>query len=164
METKVCVRCGTERPVADFPLRTVGGTRRGTCAPCRNDDRTKCNERHPERLAAERKRRDPVKRAAQWKRWAARTPSYVPFAKWNREHKAIKAEIGRAHWAVRKAIRNGELTRPSQCEACGKTARIEAAHEDYSRPLDVRWLCHSCHVRWDNKEPKTIGLPVLAGG
>ncbi|MFQ6047992.1 MAG: hypothetical protein ACE5K7_01350 [Phycisphaerae bacterium] len=49
----------------------------------------------------------------------------------------------------------GHITRPSVCEECGATDRkIEAAHYDYDEPLRVRWLCRSCHVRWDRREPK----------
>ena len=52
-------------------------------------------------------------------------------------------------------LRAGNVTRPAACEECGATGRkIEAAHRDYSRPLDVRWLCRPCHVRWDKAEPK----------
>lgn len=44
---------------------------------------------------------------------------------------------------VRVAIRNGSLVR-KPCEVCGEP-RTHAHHEDYSRPLDVRWLCPVHH-------------------
>lgn len=43
-----------------------------------------------------------------------------------------------AHSAVHAAVRYGKLVRGS-CEVCGGVA--EAHHADYSRPLEVRWLC-----------------------
>ena len=47
---------------------------------------------------------------------------------------------------VRVAILRGELSVPEKCEKCGGTSRLEAHHDDYSKPLAVRWLCKSCHV------------------
>jgi len=46
--------------------------------------------------------------------------------------------------AVSKAIRSGILQR-KPCEICGTTIRIHAHHDDYSKPLNVRWLCFRCH-------------------
>ena len=40
--------------------------------------------------------------------------------------------------------RRGKLT-PQPC-ACGSEA-VEMHHPDYSRPLDVRWLCRPCHLK-----------------
>lgn len=55
-------------------------------------------------------------------------------------------------WAqiqVAHAVRSCQLVPKSQCERCPSTQRIEAHHEDYSRPLDVQWLCKNCHVEAD---------------
>ena len=58
-------------------------------------------------------------------------------------------------------LKKGHLTRGGRCEECGATdRRIEAAHRDYRRPLDVRWLCRSCHVKWDKAEPKGATMIV----
>ncbi len=58
---------------------------------------------------------------------------------------------------MHRAIRRGELVRPSACEKCqeparpeiGQRGRITAHHEDYTKPLEVIWLCHECHKSAD---------------
>jgi ribosomal protein S27AE len=57
-----------------------------------------------------------------------------------------------AHMAVGHALRNGTLQKPEACEMCGSTVVIDAHHDDYSKPLDVRWLCHKCHMAMHRKE------------
>lgn len=53
-----------------------------------------------------------------------------------------------AHYLVARAIRRGELARPSefQCVDCGRPA-IEYDHRDYSKPLEVAPVCRSCNLR-----------------
>lgn len=48
-----------------------------------------------------------------------------------------------AHIAVSNAVRDGALIKGT-CEVCGKL-EVEAHHDDYSKPLDVRWLCSTHH-------------------
>lgn len=56
-------------------------------------------------------------------------------------------EIQLARSAVNNAIRDGRLTKPSKCEYCGiESSALTGHHYDYSRPLDVEWLCSSCHA------------------
>jgi hypothetical protein len=69
----------------------------------------------------------------------------------------------RAQNLVRYFILTGRLHRPTICEECGASARrIEAAHYNYDEPLRVRWLCRSCHVRWDKYDPKH-GTEIVSG-
>jgi hypothetical protein len=44
------------------------------------------------------------------------------------------------------AKRRGRLL-PQPCEVCGRTDRIEMHHDDYSRPLKVRWFCRAHHLQ-----------------
>lgn len=50
-----------------------------------------------------------------------------------------------AHDAVGYAIRTGKLER-KPCEKCGNP-KSQGHHEDYSKLLDVKWLCASCHKK-----------------
>jgi len=70
-------------------------------------------------------------------------------AVWQRGWRERSPEKQAAHSAVGQAIKTGKLVRPSVCEGCGEDAFCEAHHSDYSRKLDVEWLCKTCHVLED---------------
>lgn len=87
---------------------------------------------------------NPEKYKAQWQRHnnkpatKARLQAYIKDnpAKWN------------AHKAHQAAVASGELVRPGECETCGVECKPVAHHDDYLKPLDVRWLCRPCHGDW----------------
>lgn len=64
---------------------------------------------------------------------------------WNAEYRRRNPEKYRARTAVGNAVRDGVLQRPDACESCGAIGPVEAHHEDYDKPLEVRWLCALCH-------------------
>ena len=53
------------------------------------------------------------------------------------------SEKRKAKYAVDNAIRRGKMVR-QPCEKCGATPS-QAHHDDYSKPLQVRWLCRKHH-------------------
>jgi ribosomal protein S27AE len=61
------------------------------------------------------------------------------------EHKARAIVRQRTN----KAIKEGGLVR-QPCEVCG-AERVDAHHDDYARPLDIRWLCRSHHRQHHKK-------------
>lgn len=60
--------------------------------------------------------------------------------KWPEKYKARNA--------VSNAVRDGRLHKPERCETCGNEGALEGHHDDYSKPLEVRWLCSPCHHQW----------------
>lgn len=48
-----------------------------------------------------------------------------------------------AHSAVSVALKNGTITK-TVCVVCGAD-RVEGHHDDYSKPLEVVWLCRPHH-------------------
>jgi len=51
----------------------------------------------------------------------------------------------RAHLYVELAIEYGHLLRPEKCSKCGIACKPDGHHEDYSKPLEIIWLCRKCH-------------------
>lgn len=58
-----------------------------------------------------------------------------------------------ARQAVRVEIKAGRMTR-LKCEECGDP-KSQAHHEDYSKPLQVRWLCPKCHGK-EHRKPRPV--------
>ena len=63
----------------------------------------------------------------------------------NREWKKKNKEKAHAHDCLNHAVRDGKILKPNKCEKCGRKVKISGHHEDYTKPLDVIWVCYSCH-------------------
>ena len=55
-------------------------------------------------------------------------------------------EAYKAQTAVNNAVRDGRLSK-APCSICGSEKNVQAHHKDYSKPLDVVWMCAKCHHR-----------------
>lgn len=61
-------------------------------------------------------------------------------ARWKSENPMRR----KAHEAVNNAVRDGRLEK-LPCEKCGSEDRVHGHHEDYNKPLEVTWMCPTCH-------------------
>lgn len=80
-------------------------------------------------------------KSAERTRRLRKTPGYSSNK--NKAWKEANREKYLAHKAVENALRKGTLVR-QPCE-CGCDRKAQAHHEDYSKPLEVRWLCGKAH-------------------
>lgn len=152
---KTCTKCRIEKPISEFHLRSEAGrppsSRRSTCKKC-DLERTKPYLRGFVRKSP-RVRRKPVGQAREeyLKRKRERGSRYYRehrdaiLAK-GKQYRAANPVANAAHMQVTNALNRGDLVRPSHCDHCGDGAsKIQAHHDDYSKPLDVAWLCVTCH-------------------
>src|SRR5262245_6556904 len=68
-------------------------------------------------------------------------------ADWDRTHLTAR----KAHGKVAYQVRLGRLE-PRPCEVCGWSLAL-AHHDDYAKPMEVRWLCHAHHREWHKLHP-----------
>ncbi len=79
------------------------------------------------------------------KEWRNRNPElYRQYVRtWQKKNR----QKSNVHAKVHRAIENGTLIRGKCCMKCGIKCKTEGHHEDYSKPLDVIWLCRLCHAK-----------------
>lgn len=54
-------------------------------------------------------------------------------------------ERRKAYKSVARALKNGIIVKPVICDNCQQELKLLAHHKDYSKPLEVLWLCQDCH-------------------
>lgn len=64
---------------------------------------------------------------------------------------AVKRSI-KKHYAKQMArlklnyhVKVGNILRPDECSVCKHTVKVEGHHTDYTKPLEVVWVCRTCH-------------------
>lgn len=65
------------------------------------------------------------------------------ITKYTQEYRKANPDKYSAHKIMKNAIRRGELEQ-KPCEVCGNI-KSQGHHEDYSKPLEIIWLCAKHH-------------------
>jgi hypothetical protein len=68
-------------------------------------------------------------------------------AEWKRKNPILTDDElikKKARLITRYCVRKGYL-KEMPCEVCGINEHVEAHHDDYSKPMDIRWLCRKHH-------------------
>jgi len=76
-------------------------------------------------------------------------------AEWRLRH----PEKAEAREVVRKAVQGKQLIKPQLCERCWvryRPAELQAHHRDYSKPLQIIWLCQACHLEAHGRDGRSL--------
>ena len=142
---KKCKKCGLTKPLASFPIRAaMRDGHRNECLDCKlayQQAWVARMRKDPGYVAMDRARHR-AKSAERRANGKAKPTNYATVKRWIKRNRHAQ----RAHWKASKAQMGGVLVKPQACEQCGARRRqLEKHHPDYSKPLEVLWLCSKCH-------------------
>lgn len=122
MKPFLCRVCGEDNP------RRFETRYKGICSKCRRHTKrlSQRNYYHKWYIANGRNRR-------------------IDYAEAIREWQANHPDAVKAGRLLNASLKEGRLVKPIGCSRCGEIRRLSAHHEDYTKPLEVLWLCSSCH-------------------
>ena len=135
MQKKQCFKCGETKRISEFYVHPqMADGHLNKCKECTKRD------------VAEHRRGKGRERILAYDRARAKTPERKDVSR------RVKQEYYRKYperrvtaMAVQRAKRGGELVPPERCSECGRKGNIHGHHKDYSKPLDIEWLCEHCH-------------------
>lgn len=143
---KKCFKCKEIKPLAEFYMHSaMADGRLGKCKACAKADvRENYAANRDHYLAYEKGRQNLPHRVEGRKEYSLSPAGKRVHEKAARKWRQSNLKKRAAHILVGNAIRDGKLIK-KPCEGCGSN-RSHAHHDDYSKPLEVRWLCAKHHA------------------
>jgi len=131
----ICKKCGIKKPDSGFDKnKTYKSGFSSCCITCRRAyDKVRNKLPHRSRVAYSKTVR-------------GRAVNNAGCKKWRNSHR-LESSVQQK---LRRAVKSGRVDK-HPCEVCGDV-KVHGHHDDYSKPLSVRWLCHKHHREHHLKE------------
>lgn len=142
---KKCKRCLIEKEENLFGLfkRSKDGLNR-YCKICMNFFSKVYSDKNREKIRQKKRDKYKIESVSILKKENDRRKTDA----WRKHHNEYqkKHRLSRdARQILRRAVSKGLISKNINCENCFSDVFIEAHHKDYSKPLEVVWLCRACH-------------------
>lgn len=161
---KKCFKCGQAKELDCFYKHgQMGDGHFNKCIECAKRDANDHRLKNLERIRAYDRERGRLPHRLKANRLRNRIgDKKTNNKKWYLEHKAkilekqrIWRKNNRLQYCARgmldNAVRDKRIIKPEICSVCGDKTKLHGHHEDYYKPLDVIWVCVSCHGKLHRK-------------
>lgn len=130
MPSKVCFKCSEKKDLSCFyKHRQMGDGHLNKCKECTKSD-----------VVANRK--DKIDYYREYDRDRGGRTSKEMTADYRKRFPKKWKAVQAVAWAIKK-----KFLVPEPCEICG-SSDVHGHHPDYSKPLEVMWLCAEHHCEW----------------
>jgi|SRR5215217_2883309 len=147
----ICINCREVKNSSLFYDRP-NGNKDKTCKECRKIKSKENRQSNLERYREADKKRyaESPKRRENKKRYNSTETAKEKHKLRTRRNIDKFPEKKRARGLLHYHIKKGNIIRPDICSSCSKNTLVHGHHHDYSRPLEVEWLCSKCHYKEHN--------------
>lgn len=128
-----CKYCGQLKPESEFYQYS-----KSKCKQCQISEVKKYYQQNKEVI---------LKKAKEFRKTHKRDRGEKYYEKYIKSWQDSHPEAVEAKRKFNYLIRYGYIQKEETCAICGSNGNIHAHHPDYSKPLEVIWLCASCHKR-----------------
>ncbi|QEQ94892.1 hypothetical protein pEaSNUABM56_00093 [Erwinia phage pEa_SNUABM_56] len=132
-----CNKCGEDKPETDYyPRNKV------------------CKECYKKRVLAYQKNEGLEGKRVRCRRYANSEKGLVLSRVRVKRYSEKHPKKRRAKDALNYAVRSGKIKK-MPCEICGEK-KAHGHHDDYDKPLEVRWLCPIHHKQWHSAHGEAL--------
>ena len=153
---KACKKCGVEKSLDEYyAIKGNKDGKSGKCKDCTKKDVQKNYRKNIDHYKEYDKKRAMLPHRVEARKAYLKTEAgKVSKSKTIKKYRENNPNKYKAHTIVGNAVRDGKLFK-EPCEVCG-AKKVHAHHDDYSKPLNIRWLCDKHHNEWhkENGEGK----------
>jgi hypothetical protein len=134
---KPCIYCRQVKPLSEFYVHSaMRDGHLNVCKPCKRAYARRYSKTDAGKINAIKRQR--TDRRHRWQN------------EYRKKRLGMSPEKYRARNVMSAALRDGKIHKEPICEFPGCSCSVvQGHHEDYSRPLDVRWLCFKHHRQRD---------------
>ena len=148
---KTCFKCGEIKPFIDFYKHksTIDGYL-NKCKVCTKNDVHKYRKENIDKIREyDRNRPNKADRLEKQAEYLKTEKGKEVRRRATQNFRKDKVKY-KAHRDLGNALKYGNIEKPSNCENCKTECSPHGHHDDYAKPLDVRWLCTKCHTDFHN--------------
>lgn len=148
---KNCFKCGELKPLTEYyKHKEMGDGHLNKCKQCTKSDVSKHRNDNIEKIREyDRNRLNKSERAKQSAEYQK-----TERGKEVKRRAILKYRKDKLKYVAKNdlnnAIKYGRIQKPRSCSNCNVECSPHGHHDDYSKPLDVRWLCAKCHTDFHN--------------
>lgn len=127
---KTCKKCNKSMNIKYFHWDKTNENYKSMCKPCYRVFNKKITSKAIKKYSLTNKGKNAIASASK--------KAYI-------NHKEKWIARAKARYAITKGI----IVKPKKCEVCEEVKPLQGHHEDYNKPLEVIFLCYSCHAEAD---------------
>lgn len=126
---KTCYICKEKKPESEMHV-----SHKSYCKKCRKEHARKWHIKNRDRILSQKREYYQKNKDKETER--------------NRRRRNTVATL--ASRKLERYVYKGKIIKPNKCSVCGRICNPHGHHDDYSKPLDVKWVCSFCHadIHW----------------